>query len=130
MSRRVQAEAAYDAIVIGSGMSGGWAMKELCEAGLRTLVLERGRMVEHGVDYTTEHKNPWEMPGRGRIPPEALERDYPVQRRTFSLNEYTQHFFYKDTDVPIVEAEPFTWIQSGVVGDVRERLDLFRKGLE
>lgn len=51
----------FDAIVIGSGMSGGWAMKELCELGLKTLVLERGRMVEHGVDYVTEHKTPWEI---------------------------------------------------------------------
>ncbi len=116
LSRKAQAEVAFDAIVVGSGMSGGWAMKELCEAGLRTLVLERGRMVEHGAGYVTEHKRPWEMPGRGRIPPEVLERDYPVQRRTFALNEYTQHFFYRDTDVPIVEDEPFTWIQSGIVG--------------
>jgi choline dehydrogenase-like flavoprotein len=73
-------------------------------------------MVEHGADYVTEHANPWEMPHRGRIPPDVLARDYPVQRRTFVLDEYTQHFFYKDTDVPIVEETPFTWIQTGIVG--------------
>ena len=106
----------YDAIVVGSGMSGGWAMKELCELGLRTLVLERGRMVEHGTGYVTEHKQPWEVPNRGRIPPEERSRDYPVQGRTFALTEYTRHFFYKDGDVPIVEEEPFTWIQPGIVG--------------
>ena len=112
----VRTQSVYDAIVVGSGMSGGWAMKELCELGLETLVLERGRMVEHGVDYVTEHKTPWEMPHRGRIPPEVLERDYPVQRRTYVLSEYTQHFFHKDSDVPIVEETPFTWIQPNIVG--------------
>lgn len=116
LSRRARQEVEFDAIVVGSGMSGGWAMKELCEAGLRTLVLERGRMVEHGIDYPTEHANPWDMPHRGRIPPDVLARDYPVQRRTFVLDEYTQHFFYKDTEVPIVEETPFTWIQPGIVG--------------
>lgn len=106
----------FDAIVVGSGMSGGWAMKELTEAGLRTLVLERGRMVEHGRDYLTEHKRPWEMPGRGRVPESELARDYPVQRRTYVFSEYTQHYFAKDSDYPIVEQEPFTWIQTNVVG--------------
>jgi choline dehydrogenase-like flavoprotein len=115
-SARAQAGTTFDAIVVGSGMSGGWAMKELCEAGLRTLVLERGRMVEHGADYVTEHKRPWEMPHRGRIPPDVLARDYPVQRRTYVLDEYTEHFFYKDADVPIVEEEPFTWVQPAIVG--------------
>ena len=89
VSRRIQAETDFDAIVVGSGMSGGWAMKELCELGLKTLVLERGRMVEHGADYPTEHKSPWEMPHRGRIPPDVLARDYPVQRRTYVLDEYS-----------------------------------------
>jgi choline dehydrogenase-like flavoprotein len=113
---RPQERTAFDAIVVGSGMSGGWAMKELCEAGFDTLVLERGRMVEHVRDYVTEHKNPWEMPHRGRIPPDVLERDYPVQRRTFALNEYTRHWFYTDDRVPIVEEAPFTWVQPGIVG--------------
>ena len=63
----------YDAIVIGTGMSGGWALKELTEAGLETLALERGRMVRHKLDYQTEHKDPHEIPGRGRVLPEELE---------------------------------------------------------
>lgn len=112
----VQTRTVYDAIVVGSGMSGGWAMKALCEAGLRTLVLERGRALEHGAGYVTEHKPPWEMPGRGRIPPPVRIRDYPVQRRNPVLSEYTQHFFYRDDQVPIVEERPFTWTQPGVVG--------------
>ena len=106
----------FDAIVVGSGMSGGWAMKELTEAGLRTLVVERGQMVEHGRDYITEHKNAWEMPLRGRIPESELAKDYPVQLRTYVFSEYTRHFFAKDSDNPIVEEKPFTWIQTNVVG--------------
>ena len=66
-----QQKVTYDAIVVGSGMSGGWAMKELCEKGLKTLVLERGRLVEHGRDYVTEHKAAWELPYRGQVPPEV-----------------------------------------------------------
>ncbi len=116
LSRQARDEVEFDAIVVGSGMSGGWAMKELCEAGLRTLVLERGRMVEHGTDYVTEHKGPWEMPHRGRVPPDELARDYPVQRRTIGMSGYTRHWFYRDADVPIVEEEPFTWIQTAIVG--------------
>ena len=61
-------EHTYDAIVIGSGISGGWAAKELCEAGLRTLVLERGRDVKHLEDYPTALKNPWDFPHRGKLP--------------------------------------------------------------
>jgi choline dehydrogenase-like flavoprotein len=106
----------FDAIVVGTGMAGGWALKDLCQAGLRTLALERGRMVEHGVDYVTEHKTPWEMPGRGRVPADVVARDYPVQRRTIAFSEYTLHYFAKDTTYPIVEEEPFSWIQTDVVG--------------
>jgi len=62
----------YDAIVIGSGISDGWAAKELCEQGLKTLVLERGRMVEHDVDYPTATKNPWEFAHRGELPLEVI----------------------------------------------------------
>jgi choline dehydrogenase-like flavoprotein len=106
----------FDAIVVGTGMSGGWAMKELTERGLRTLAIERGRMVEHGVDYITEHKYPWEVAGRGRVPPAVSQRDYPVQSRSYIFSEYTRHFFAKDSEYPIVEQEPFTWIQPNVVG--------------
>ena len=106
----------YDAIVVGSGMSGGWALKELCEKGLKTLVLERGRMVEHGRDYVTEHKNPWEMPLRGRVPPEEADQNYYIQQKTYAFSEYTRHFFMQDSEFPYVQVEPYTWIQANVVG--------------
>ncbi len=66
----------YDAIVVGSGIAGGWAAKELTEKGLKTLVLERGRNVEHVKDYITEHKAPWEFELRGNVDPKVLEEDY------------------------------------------------------
>ena len=106
----------YDAIVVGSGMSGGWAMKELCEKGLKTLVLERGRLVEHGVDYITEHKQAWELPHRGRVPPRVAEEDYAIQRKTYAFSEATRHFFLNDRENPYVQEEPYTWIQANVVG--------------
>ncbi len=106
----------YDAIVVGSGMSGGWAMKELCEKGLKTLVLERGRMVEHGADYVTEHKRPWELRYRGKVPPAEAERDYSIQRNTYAFSEATRHFFMKDREYPYVQLKPYTWIQANVVG--------------
>ena len=106
----------YDAIVVGSGMSGGWAMKELCEKGLRTLVLERGRMVEHAVDYVTEHKQPWELPHRGRVPPGVARSEYAIQRKTYAFSEATRHYFMSDRENPYVQEEPYTWIQANVVG--------------
>jgi choline dehydrogenase-like flavoprotein len=114
----IQQREEYDAIVVGSGISGGWAAKELCEKGLRTLVLERGRNVEHGKDYITEHKPAWQMQLRNRrIPPESpLAKDYPVQARTGQFIEAAAHFFLKDSEHPYLEEKPFTWIQGNQVG--------------
>ncbi len=114
----IQQREEYDAIVVGSGISGGWAAKELCEKGLRTLVLERGRNVEHGKDYITEHKPNWEFPLRERrIPPESPQaKDYQVQARTGQFVEAGVHFFVKDTRHPYIEEKPFTWIQGDQVG--------------
>jgi len=106
----------FDAIVVGTGMSGGWAMRVLTEAGLKTLALDRGRMVEHGTDYVTEHKQPWEMPyGGGRVHPSDLEH-YPIQRRTYAFSEYTRHWFIRDSDAPYAQESPFDWIQPDIVG--------------
>ncbi len=113
---RLHLKEEYDAIVVGSGMSGGWAMKELCEKGLKTLVLERGRMVEHAVDYVTEHKRSWELPHRGRVPPAEAERDYYIQSKTYAFSEATRHYFMKDGEFPYVQLQPYTWIQANVVG--------------
>lgn len=106
----------FDAIVVGSGISGGWAAKELCEKGLKTLLLERGRNVEAG-DYPTEGKAPWEMPNRGRTSREELARDYPIQRQT-GINEYHKHFFIKDSEKPYDgdPDRPFTWIRGHQLG--------------
>ena len=108
----------FDAIVVGSGMSGGWAAKELCEAGLKVLVLERGSMVRHGQDYITEHMPPWEIPFGGKKPRELYARDYPVQSKVFSFNETTRHFFNNDRLNPYAydPQKPFEWRRADVVG--------------
>jgi len=111
-------ETEYDAIVIGSGITGGWAAKELTEKGLRTLMIERGREVVHGKDYPTEHKNTWEMPLRdARLAPDKRgAEEYQKQARTGQFRESTKHFFAKDTKHPYEETKPFTWIQGDQVG--------------
>lgn len=103
----------YDAIVIGSGMSGGWAAKELCEKGLQTLVLERGRNIIHGRDYITEHLPAYEMPYRGRGDRQAWKQERPIQALAGPVNAYTQHFYVKDTEHPYStdEDKPFLWIR-------------------
>ncbi|MDH4045860.1 MAG: GMC family oxidoreductase [Gemmatimonadota bacterium] len=106
----------YDAIVVGSGIAGGWAAKELCEHGLRTLVLERGRNVAHGTDYVTEHEPPWQLPHRGRLDPRLLEKDYFIQRRTGFVDETNLHFFFRDSESPYIEEQPFTWVRGHQVG--------------
>ena len=111
-----RAPVVYDAIVVGSGVSGGWAAKELCEHGLKTLVLERGRPLQHGKDYITEHKAPWELPHRGRLNPEPLDKDYFIQKRTGFLGEENLHFFFKDSKSPYIEDKPFTWVRGDQVG--------------
>ena len=106
----------YDAIVVGSGITGGWAAKELCQKGLKTLVLERGRPVEHGTDYITEHKRPWEYPGRGSVKPTVAARDHEVQRLTYAFDETTRHFFINDRENPYIQEKPFNWIRGNHVG--------------
>ena len=108
----------YDAIVIGTGISGGWAAKELSEKGLKTLVLERGRNVQHIRDYPTMHQDPWDEPFRGRMTPEQM-KDYPKQSRTgYTVRPAHVHWFVKDTDHPYDEAEGkrFDWMRGYHVG--------------
>ena len=105
----------YDAIVIGSGISGGWAAKELCEKGLRTLVLERGRDVRHITDYPTATNNPWDFPHRNRMPL-AFDEANPVATKCYALDEGTEHFFVKDAEHPYVQEKPFDWIRGYQVG--------------
>jgi len=105
----------FDAIVIGSGISGGWAAKELCEKGLKTLVLERGRDVKHIKDYPTTNKMPWEFEHRGRLPLE-VEKANPIVGRCYAFGEATDHFFVKDNEHPYVQEKPFDWIRGYQVG--------------
>ena len=101
---------AYDAIVVGSGISGGWAAKELCEKGLKTLVLERGRNVEHIKDYPTANLMPWQLPHLGALPLQ-MRRDNPLISKAAGYGEDTAHFFVKDADHPYVQDKPFDWIR-------------------
>ena len=109
------AENTYDAIVVGSGIGGGWAAKELCEKGLKTLVLERGRKVEHITDYPTAAMHSWEFPHRGTIPLKVQEEN-PVVSRCYAFNEATEHFFVKDREHPYEQKKPFDWIRGYQVG--------------
>jgi choline dehydrogenase-like flavoprotein len=83
----------FDAIVVGSGITGGWAAKELCERGLRTLMVERGRPVEHRTDYIGEGIDPWKMPNRGLVDHELAQDQFDVQRKCYAFDEHTKHFF-------------------------------------
>jgi len=107
----------FDAIVIGSGMSGGWAAKELCERGLKTLVIERGQHIEHGADYL-DFESPWELENRGRIAEDELDEHYSVQRNCYALSTQNQKLFVKDSDHPYVtpEGRPFMWFRGYHLG--------------
>ncbi len=108
-------EVTYDAIVVGTGISGGWAAKELTEKGLKTLVIDRGRDVKHG-EYPTANLEPWDVPRGGKVTHEEMQ-DYPVQSRTgYTINEYYKHWWVKDTEQPYEEVQPFTWIRGYHVG--------------
>jgi choline dehydrogenase-like flavoprotein len=105
----------YDAIVVGTGISGGWAAKELTEKGLKTLVLERGRDVKHVVDYPTATKDPWQLPNANRLPLEEM-KNYPVQSRTNWVNPGNKHWWVNDLENPYTEIKPFDWIRGYHVG--------------
>jgi choline dehydrogenase-like flavoprotein len=102
----------YDAIVIGSGASGGWAAKELCDHGLKTLVLERGRQVEHIKDYPTASKAPWEFEFRGTVP---IDKRVGYGGSRF-LNESSLHFRIKDDEQPFIQEKPFRWFRGYHMG--------------
>ena len=105
----------YDAIVIGSGISGGWAAKELTGKGLRTLVLERGRDVKHIVDYPTTTKMPWEFEHRNQLTKDVRDAN-PIASKCYAFYEGTEQFFAKDAEQPYVQDKPFDWIRGYQVG--------------
>src|SRR6201999_463317 len=105
VNNKAQAKNTYDAIVIGSGISGGWAAKELCERGLKVLMLERGRNFTHVKDYPAD-KNPWDFPHRGTVSKADL-KDRPVIARTWGKNEAIINYWAKDSEAPYHEIKPF-----------------------
>ncbi len=107
----------FDAIVVGSGMSGGWAAKELCEKGLKTLVIERGGHIEHGADYT-DSLSPWEVENFGMVPEEEVAADYAVQSLCYAFSTANKHFWVKDSEHPytVAEGKPFKWIRGYHLG--------------
>jgi len=105
----------YDAIVVGSGMSGGWSAKELTEKGLKTLVLERGRHVEHIKDYPTADKEPWDLPYANALSLRDQE-EYFIQKKVYNFKQDTRHFFVKDTDHPYNQIKPFNWMRGYQTG--------------
>lgn len=110
-------ENTYDAIVVGSGISGGWAAKELTEKGLKTLVLERGRMVKHVTDYPTMNFNPWDLKFGDQVPKEEIEKHYAKQSRTgYTVRQGWKHWFVKDDEHPYTEVKRYDWMRGYHVG--------------
>ena len=105
----------FDVIVIGSGLSGGWAAKEFTEKGLKTLVLERGREVKHLKDYPTTNMMPWEFPHRNEVPQDIKDAN-PVISKCYAFREDAMHFFVKDNEHPYVQEKPFDWIRGYQTG--------------
>ncbi|MCU0369245.1 MAG: GMC family oxidoreductase [Cyclobacteriaceae bacterium] len=114
LNLKAAAENTFDAIVVGSGISGGWAAKELCEAGLKVLLLERGKNVVHP-DYKGAMNDPWEMEHRGRLTEEDRQRCH-IQVRHYSIGEDNKHFYINDLENPYQELKRFDWIRGDVVG--------------
>jgi choline dehydrogenase-like flavoprotein len=110
-----KAKNTFDAIVIGSGISGGWSAKELTEKGMKTLLLERGRSVEHIKDYPTTNQMPWEFEHREKMPLE-ITRENPIVSKCYNFKESSAHFFVKDNEHPYVQEKPFDWIRGYQVG--------------
>jgi len=109
------ADQTYDAIVVGSGISGGWAAKELTEKGLKVLLLERGRNIEHIKDYVSANKEAWDFPHRGRRTQQMIH-DYPNLKRDYPLNEINLDYWCKDSEHPYTEVKPFYWFRGYHVG--------------
>lgn len=115
VNNKAGAQHSYDAIVVGSGISGGWAAKELTEKGLKVLLLERGHNYEHIKDYTTATKNPWQFQHRGKVT-EAQKLKNPSMARTWGATEATMDAWVNDQDAPYTEIKPFYWWRSYRLG--------------
>ncbi|WP_410219879.1 GMC oxidoreductase [Pedobacter sp.] len=115
INTNLKAENTYDAIVVGSGISGGWAAKELTEKGLKVLLLERGMNIEHVKDYDAAMKNPWDIKHAGRLT-EEMKRTHPVQMRDYPYNEATEKWWVNDLECPYTEVKRFDWYRGFHVG--------------
>ncbi|MBC8028310.1 MAG: GMC family oxidoreductase [Steroidobacteraceae bacterium] len=107
----------FDAIVVGSGISGGWVAKELCERGLRTLVIERGRDVKHGSDYL-DFVTPWEVPNRGMVPEDEAAEHYAIQSTCYAFNSATRQWWVRDSEHPYStpDGRPYSWLRGYHLG--------------
>src|SRR3989337_392063 len=114
INQKAKAQNTYDAIVVGSGISGGWAAKELCEKGLKVLMLERGKPLEHP-NYPTATKDPWDFPNGMRLTEEDKARSY-VQKRHYSYRADNKSFYINDQENPYTETKRFDWIRGDIVG--------------
>ncbi len=108
----------YDAIVVGSGITGGWAAKELTERGLRVLMLERGKPLEHGSGYASEHKPTWQFPFRGKGDRKLIDAHYGSSKSTIAVDEGNLQFWARDEDIPYQSSseQPFNWVRTDVLG--------------
>lgn len=114
LNLKAQDQNTYDAIVVGSGISGGWAAKELCESGLKVLLLERGKNVEHPT-YPTGTSDPWQLDHRGHLTQDDRERCH-IQVRHYSIGGDNKHFYINDLENPYTETKRFDWIRGDIVG--------------
>src|SRR6185295_11342337 len=107
----------FDVIVIGSGISGGWVAKEMCERGYKTLVLERGRHVDHKTDYL-DFTPPWEVPNRGMVAEAEIAEHYPIQSKCYAFNTGTKQWWVKDSEHPYSTPpdKPFGWVRGYHLG--------------
>lgn len=108
----------FDVIVVGSGITGGWAAKEFTEKGFKTLMVERGRKVEHRKDYPTEGKGPWQFPNRTKADIKEVAENQHIQQRSYAFNDMTKHFFGNDKEYPYTtpKDKDFTWIRGNQLG--------------
>ena len=111
----MQEDVVFDALVVGSGISGGWAAKELTERGFKTLLIERGRMVRHVKDYPTANMDPWEFDHRLRKT-RTDEQSNPLISKHYAYNEATRHFYIQDSDQEYIQEKPFDWIRGFQLG--------------
>ncbi|MBO9199650.1 MULTISPECIES: GMC oxidoreductase [Niastella] len=115
LNTKATAQNTYDAIVVGSGISGGWAAKELCEKGLKTLVLERGRNVEHIKDYAGTEKDIWDLTHRNKLTAED-KKNSPIQSKCYAFDEVSKKFFVNDLENPYTQVKRFDWVRGNHVG--------------